>query len=112
MPISALIQLNEPAYLPVDAGVNFFVRPENIHDALMVDKLFNNVSRNEQAYEIGTGNKGPKVSRLELDFEFLRIQDLLKGQLDLVLQVPLLMVSMRRSSISFIEILSASSSIL
>src|SRR5208337_5684115 len=86
-PVPGLVHLDEPAYLPVDAGVNFLVRPENIHDALMVDKLFHNISRNEQADEIGARDQGPKVSRLVLDFEFLQVQDILKGRLDLVLQV-------------------------
>ena len=42
MPAPALVKLNEPAHLPVDAVVNFLVRPENIHDAFVVDKFFDN----------------------------------------------------------------------
>src|SRR5208337_3235673 len=89
MPASALVNLNDPAYLLVDAGVNFLVRPENIHDAFVVDQFFDNESRDEETDEIRTRYQGPKVGCLVLNFELLRVEDFLQGELNLVLQVPL-----------------------
>lgn len=105
------IQLDEPAYLPVDTGVNLFVRPENIDYALVIDKFFHNISSNEQTDKIGAWNKGPKIGRLVLDFKFFRVEHFLECKLNLVLQVPFAGRFDQTLFDSFIVIQSAISSI-